>query len=291
MTDVNSKIILYYKFCAVADPASVCLWQQELTRRLQLKGRIIVARQGINGTLGGTVKALQAYKRAMNTLPVFKDIAYKWSAGSSADFPKLSVKVRDELVSLKPATLFDPQQAGTGLTPKQWHAYLEQHPEVIVLDARNDYESELGYFDVPNLQKAPIKTFRDIKQVVQQLPKSQPILTYCTGDVRCEYLSAYMKSVGFKTVHHLDGGIMKYGQTYGDNGFWKGKCYVFDRRMQLGFSAQAVDLAHCLACHKATSDQVNCDDCNRQLVVCATCQKSFKHCRSAVVNRAQRCPI
>ena len=114
-------------------------------------------------------------------------------------------------------------------------------------------------------------------------------MTYCTGDVRCEYLSAYMLALGFGEVYHLDGGIMKYGQTFGDGGFWKGKCYVFDRRMNIGFSEAAVDLAACSACGAGTSEQANCDDCNRQLVVCPACQRrNWRHCEKPAVSSRQR---
>ena len=115
-------------------------------------------------------------------------------------------------------------------------------------------KASLGYFDVPNLIRPKIKNFKDLKAVVAELPRKKPVLTYCTGDVRCEYLSAYMRSRGFQSVYHLDGGIMKYGKVYGDAGLWRGKCYVFDRRMKIGFSDASVDLAACLACGGKTSE-------------------------------------
>ena len=214
---------------------------------------------------------------------------YKWSPGSRYDFPKLSVKTRPELVTLDSKSHFDIQEADEGLSPQAWHQYLKDHPQTLVLDARNYYESEIGYFDIPNLVKPPIKTFKEIKAVVEGLPREEPILTYCTGDIRCEYLSAYMKQQGFVKVHHLEGGIMRYGQVYGDQGFWQGKCYVFDKRMQLGFSPASGDLAQCFNCDCQTSKQVNCDDCNLQLVLCPDCQKQpYSHCQSLVVSSQQR---
>ena len=279
------RIILFYRFCPLADPEFARLWQVELCRRLNLRGRVIVASQGINATLGGKLEDLLAYKRAMNRVPVFRGIDYKWSSGRADDFPRLSVKVRPELVTLAAGEAFDPKAPATALSPRQWHRYLKENPETTVLDARNHYESELGHFDVPNLLRPEIKNFRELKAVVARLPKAEPVLTYCTGDVRCEYLSAYMRSRGFKNVYHLDGGIMKYGQTYGDDGFWRGKCYVFDGRMKVGFSQSSADLAACLSCGGKTSEQVNCDDCNRQLVVCAICQsRTFRHCQNPTVS-------
>ena len=259
------RIILYYQFCPIADPEVFRLWQEVLCRQLGLKGRIIVSPIGLNGTLGGPLKSLKAYRKAMKALADFKTMEYKWSAGGAADFPRLSVKVRPEPVTLAADESFDSFDSGRGLT------------------------SQIGSFKAKNLIRPAIKTFKDIKPLVKTLPKKKPILTYCTGDIRCEYLSAYMKGIGFDEVYHLKGGIMKYGQKYGDGGFWRGKCYVFDRRMKLGFSPQAADLALCLACSRQTSEQVNCDDCNRQLVVCPACQKeSYRHCRTPTVSSRGR---
>ncbi len=283
------KIILFYKFTPFSDPLAVSLWQEELCRRLNLKGRIIVAGQGINGTLGGLLTDLKAYKKAQSSVPALRGIDYKWSDGRGSDFPKLSVKVRPELVTLAAEKDFDSFDPATALTPRQWHEYLRKNPQTLVLDARNYYESELGYFEAENLIRPAIDSFKEIKSVVANLPKNEPVLTYCTGDVRCEYLSAYMLSLGFEKVHHLDGGILKYGQVYGDEGFWRGKCYVFDQRMKVGFSPAAVDLAKCLVCAVKTSDQVNCDDCNQQLVVCEACQdKTYRHCQNPTVSSRKR---
>lgn len=265
------KIILYYKFVPVADPAMTMRWQRELCMRLNLRGRIIISKHGINGTLGGDLNDVKTYVKQMNLTPEFKGIEYKWSDGAREDFPKLSIKVRKELVTLEPEADFDVFDKGTPLRPAAWRKYLEEHPDAIVFDARNNYESEVGKFR--NAITPDIKTFKDVKQELEKLPKDQPVLTYCTGDIRCEYLSAYMKHKGFKDVYHLDGGIVKYGQQFGDDGLWEGKCYVFDKRMSVAFSDDAKDIGRCANCGLATSHQENCADrsCNLQFVVCEAC--------------------
>ncbi len=299
------KIILYYKFTVVKDPAMAVRWQQELCARLNLRGRIIIAAHGINGTLGGELGQIENYIKHMDLTPEFKGIVYKWSDGSSLepdnqkpgnqaitiDFPRLNIRVRDELVTLEPekheadekdgdnhaydnaSKVFDVYDTGTPLEPAAWRTYLEEHPDAIVFDARNDYESDIGKFRGAITPK--IKTFKDIKQELKKLPKDQPILTYCTGDIRCEYLSAYMKHTGFSSVYHLDGGIIKYGQQFGDDDFWQGKCYVFDKRMSIGFSEKSEDIATCTiaGCAAKTSHQENCADssCDLQFVVCRNC--------------------
>ena len=266
------KIILYYKFVPVTDPQMTMRWQRELCMRLHLQGRIIISKHGINGTLGGELDDVKTYVHEMNVTREFKGIEYKWSDGTREDFPKLSIKVRKELVTLAPDEEFDVFDKGTPLRPEAWHTFIDEHPGVPILDARNNYESEIGAFK--GAIKPDIKTFKDIKKTLDELPKDQPVMTYCTGDIRCEYLSAYMKHKGFKDVYHLDGGIVKYGETYADEGHWEGKCYVFDKRMKLAFSDKSKDVGKCVHCGKSTSEQINCADpsCNKQFVVCPECQ-------------------
>ncbi len=282
------KIILYYKFVKVDDPTSVMFWQRNLCERLNLKGRIIISKQGINGTVGGTMDDVKQYVRDMNKHPLFKGIEYKWSEGKRDNFPKLSVRVRDELVTLSPNEEFDVFNSTKGLRPKAWHKYLEENPDTIILDARNDYESDIGAFKGKNVVKPKIKNFRDIKPELEKLPKDQPILTYCTGDIRCEYLSAYMKHKGFDEVYHLDGGIVKYGEEFGDDGLWEGKCFVFDERMNVAFSDKSKDIGACVHCGSKTSNHENCSNkaCNRLVLVCKDCaaQDLCEMCAVAAVS-------
>lgn len=270
------KIILYYKFVPVPDPETVKFWQRTLCERYSLRGRIIISTHGINGTLGGELKNIKAYIKEMNLHPLFKGIEYKWSDGTGEDFPRLSVKVRKELVTLAPEEEFDVFDKGIPLRPKAWHEYLEKHPDAVVFDARNDYESAIGKFKGAITPK--IKNFRDVKKELDKLPKDQPVLTYCTGDVRCEYLSSYMKHKGFEEVYHLEGGIVKYGQEFGDDGFWEGKCYVFDNRISIPFGENAKDIGMCVHCESPTSNYINCGNiaCNRQVLVCDACQHDKK---------------
>lgn len=131
--------------------------------------------------------------------------------------------------------------------------------------------------------KPAIKTFKEVKGELEKLPKDKPILTYCTGDIRCEYLSAYMKHKGFRDVYHLDGGIVKYGELYGDEGLWEGKCYVFDRRMRVAFSDTAKDVGICVRCGGTTSNHENCARvaCNRLILLCEDCTGQTGVCSKA----------
>lgn len=274
MSEINSNIILYYKFAKVDDPETVREEQLKLCASLGLRGRIIVSEHGINGTLGGEKEALDIYVESMNESDAFNDIEFKWSEGGWDDFPRLSVKYRKELVTLAPDESFDVFDQGTPLRPKEWHEFLAKNPDVTVLDARNNYESDIGVFDVENLVAPDIKTFKEIKPELEKLDKDKPLLTYCTGDIRCEYLSAYMKHRGFKDVYHLDGGIVKYGEEFKDSGFWQGKCFVFDKRMSVAFSDKSDDIGECVHCKAETSRYINCDNkkCNRLMLICENCE-------------------
>jgi UPF0176 protein len=270
------KIILYYKFVKIRDTESVKFWQRVLCERLGLKGRILISSEGINGTLGGDIKALKSYKRAMNEHSLFKGTEYKWSDGSADDFPKLSVKVRTETVTLGLPEL-TPANSGQRLKPKQFHDMVANDPDVVLFDARNNYESAIGRFK--GAVTPDIDNFRDLPDKVDEYAhlKDKKVVTYCTGGIRCETFSALLKQKGFKRVYQLDGGIVKYGEKYGDAGHWEGKCFVFDKRMSVSFSDDAKDIGQCIHCQAKTSNYINCANktCNKLTLVCNGCEKQL----------------
>lgn len=275
------KIILYYKFVPVSDPEMTRLWQLELCSRLGLKGRIIISKHGINGTLGGQLDSLRAYKSAMNKTAVFKGITYKWSEGSADDFPKLSVKVRDEIVTFRAADELKVDEngvvgGGKHLKPEQVHELLkERGDDVVFFDGRNKYEAKIGKFK--NAVIPDVQTSRDFVAEIEKPEyeelKDKPVVTYCTGGVRCEILSALMKNRGFKEVYQIDGGIVKYGEKFKDDGEWEGKLHIFDNRMVTQFSDKSKDIGECVHCQGATSNYANCANkqCNRLVLVCQGC--------------------
>lgn len=275
------KVILYYKFVPVADPAITMRWQRELCNRLELKGRVIVAPQGINGTLGGDIENLREYKREMNRSVLFKNIMYKWSDGTGEEFPKLSVKAKDELVAFKASDEIKVTEkgvvnGGVHLSPDKLHELIEQRgDEVIFFDGRNSYEAQVGRFKnavIPEVRTTP-DFLKELENPKYNDIKERPIVTYCTGGVRCEILSVLMKNRGFKEVYQIDGGIVKYGQKYGDNGLWEGSLYIFDGRMNHRFSSNSKDIASCVHCGEKTSRFINCADksCNQLTLVCEAC--------------------
>lgn len=283
LTQQQPKIILYYKFIPVSDPSMTMRWQRELCLRLELKGRIIVSEQGINGTLGGGIENLREYKREMNRSVIFKNIMYKWSDGTGVDFPKLSIKVKDELVAFKAkdeitVTERGVENGGVHLKPEQIHELISQRgDEVIFFDGRNSYEAQVGKFKdtiIPAVETTP-DFLRELEDPKYDSIKDRPIIIYCTGGVRCEILSVLMKNRGFREVYQIDGGIVKYGEKYGDDGLWEGTLYVFDGRMSHTFSSNTKTIGTCVHCKGKTSRFINCADvsCNKLQLVCDECQR------------------
>lgn len=275
------KIILYYKFAPISDPEAVKLWQKALCERLNLKGRILISKHGINGTVGGHIDDVKAYVKETKTYPAFKDTVFKWSDGSRDHFPKLSVKVRDEIVAFDAADELEVDEhgvvgGGKHLKPEEVHKLVEERGEdVVFFDGRNAFEASVGKFK--NAVVPDTRTSRDFKAELESGKyddiKDKPVVTYCTGGIRCEILSSMMKKRGFKDVYQIDGGIVKYGEKYGDDGLWEGKLYVFDDRMVVPFSEKAKDIGDCIHCGAKTSNYENCaiKSCNKLVLICENC--------------------
>ena len=282
------KIILYYKFAPVADPEAVRLWQRTLCEKLNLKGRILISPHGINGTVGGDLEDLKAYVRGTKQFAPFKGMAFKWSEGARDHFPKLSIRVRPELVGFGASQEVQVDERGVvgggkHLTPEQVHKLVEERgQDVVFFDGRNKHEAAVGRFRgavVPDVETS--KDFiRELESDKYDDIKDKPIITYCTGGIRCEVISAMMKKRGFKEVYQVDGGIVKYGEKYGDDGLWEGKLYVFDGRLVTQFSDRAKDIGHCIHCDARTSNFVNCayNACNNLVLICGFCRSQQTTC-------------
>lgn len=278
------KVILFYGFTPVADPEALRLWQYDLCELLELKGRIIISEHGINGTLGGDIDALKKYIRKTKAYPGFKRIDFKWSEGTGKDFPKLTVRVRDEVVSFGAPNELKVDEngivgGGKHLSPTQVHELVESRgDDVVFFDGRNSYEARVGRFR--NAIVPDVETTRDFVAEFESGKydhlKDKPIVTYCTGGIRCEVLSAAMKSRGFEEVYQIEGGIVRYGEQYGDDGLWDGSLYIFDNRMSMDFSNHTKILSGCDDCGAPSKDFYNRHEVQgRKLaLLCQSCAAS-----------------
>lgn len=236
-----SKILLYYKFLPLSDPKAVMMWQRELCERLGLRGRILISEHGINGTVGGDMDACKEYVKKCKEY--FGKMEFKWSEGGAEDFPRLSVKVRDEIVAFgAPGELKVDENGviggGVHLKPAQVNKLVEERgDEVVFFDGRNAMEAQIGKFKnavVPDVETTH-DFIRELESGKYDWMKDKPVISYCTGGIRCEILSALMKNRGFKEVYQIDGGIVRYGEKFGNDGLWEGSLYVFDKRMHTEF--------------------------------------------------------
>ena len=291
------KVILYYGFTPLPDPEAIRLWQHNLAKELNLKGRILIAEHGINGTLGGNMSDLKKYVSATKKYQGFRNIDFKWSPGTGEDFPLLKVKVKDELVEFGLPIEFAVNEKGVinggkRLKPYEVHKLVEERgDEVLFFDARNHYEAKIGKFKSAIVSE--VSHTRDfvaeIKSGKYDYLKDRPIVAYCTGGIRCEILSTVMVSRGFKEVYQLDGGIVRYAQKYGDDALWEGSLYTFDGRMTMDFSDHTVVIGECEKCGGSTKQFYNCEkmSCHSLILLCDPCavDKTNKGCTHELVSR------
>lgn len=255
-------VILFYKYVPIDDPAAFTQAQRQLCLALGLKGRVLIASEGINGTLAGPRAAVEEYVAALRGDERFADIEMKVSAGDAQTFPKLVVKVRPEIVTLA-AGIPLTADLDNHLSPAEWKRTLEEEPDVVVVDVRNRYESEAGKF--ANAIACDIEHFRELPDYVDRLAelKDRKVLMYCTGGIRCEKASALFRSKGFKNVYQLHGGIVTYQEQFG-NEHWLGECFVFDQRMTVRVDQALVPIGRCAHTGRTTNRFVNClhDPCH-----------------------------
>lgn len=277
----NNEILLFYKYVDIKDPIELKRKQVELCQDLGLKGRIIVAKEGINGTLEGDADKTIAYRQHMLKDKRFKDIHWKTSPGDGSSFPKLSVKVRDEIVSghFGDEDVNPNKTTGKYITAEELHEWIHDgEKEFYIIDMRNDYEHKVGYFEGSIL--APLKNFRDLPEKLEELAhlKDKTVVTVCTGGIRCEKASGFLVTHGFKDVYQLFGGIHTYMEKYPNQDF-KGKLYVFDGRVTMGFNTDSLEhevIGTCDKCGEKADMYVDCAylHCNkkRHFICCENCR-------------------
>lgn len=272
------EIILFYKYVHIDNPQGLAREQRILQEKLGLKGRTIIASEGINATIEGEKESIDEYLREFLSDSRFSNTHIKRSEGTGNAFPKLSVKVKNEIVELKLGSCDVNPNILTGkrLKAEELHEWIHSGKEFYIVDMRNAYEHLVGYFK--NSILPPMDNFRDLPKFLESLShlKDKTVLTVCTGGVRCEKASGYLLDNGFKDVYQLDGGIVSYMEKYPNEDFL-GKLYVFDSRMYMGFYTD--DPKHevvgkCVVCGEKSERFTNCanNDCHRQLIACESCE-------------------
>ncbi|HYK08231.1 MAG TPA: rhodanese-related sulfurtransferase [Candidatus Eisenbacteria bacterium] len=277
MSHKDYHILLYYKYVDLENPEQIRDEQRALCESLGLTGRILLANEGINGTVEGTIDATEKYIASMEKSTHFKGIVYKKSVGTGNAFPKLIVRVRPEIVTAGIPNLNPLKVTGKYITAEILHKWLtEKKKELYIVDMRNDYEYASGHFE--NSLFSGIHNFYNLKDVLPKLShiKDATIVTVCTGGIRCEKASGFLVANGFKDVYQLQDGIVSYMEKY-PNEHFKGKLYVFDGRLTMGFntdSPQHEIVGKCMLCNTTSELYVNCeyDVCHYHFIACENCR-------------------
>ncbi len=272
-------IILFYKFTVIENPQEFIEKQLKFCSAQGLLGKILVAKEGINGSLSGSKEQIEKYKEYLSSQNQFSDISFKEEVGTFNPFKKMIVRQKSEIIRMDQD--LDLDKRGEYISPKELMDLYESDEEFIILDTRNNYESEVGKFR--GAITPDIDTFREFPQALKPLEdmKDKKIITYCTGGIRCEKATSYMIQEGFKNVYQLQDGIINFCQQY-PNTHWEGKCFVFDERLLSHVDPDTDPITQCIHCGNSCDRYKNCKNptCDDFIVICEKCSEQFDGCCS-----------
>ena len=276
----------FYKYVNVKYPENFQRRHFGFCNKLGIKGKILVSKEGINGAISGTREQVEKYKREIIKNKLFKGIVFNDSYASEYPFKKTIVRVRKEIVTS--GLKVNLRNKGKYISPAELNKLIESNDDFILVDARNNYESKIGKFKgaiTPN-----IETFREFKSIINDLNKfkDKKIVTYCTGGVRCEKASAFLRENGLTNVFQLGGGIINYINQFPDE-YFEGRCFVFDDRLSIQTGRNTKDITICELCHIPSGRYINCANkkCDNLFICCEECDVKLKHtcskkCRTKV---------
>lgn len=282
---MKHEVLLFYKYTTVTDTQALFEREKAVCEVLGLKGRIIIAEEGINGTLEGTTEATKKYKEHILSDKRFRLMQIKTSDGNGEAFPRLSVRIRDEIVSTKFPKSVDPRKkTGKHLPPHELKKWYEENKDFVIVDMRNDYEIKSGYFD--KTINPELRASRDLPNAIEKLRihKDKTLVTVCTGGVRCEKMSAFLIDQGFKDVYQLENGMHGFMEKYPGE-YFNGTLFTFDNRITMDWGGERKIVGKCFVCESTTEDYQNCDDisCGSKLLVCGECRKEKVFCNKCKV--------
>ncbi|MFN8355924.1 MAG: rhodanese-related sulfurtransferase [Spirosomataceae bacterium] len=269
--NLDYQVLLYYYYAPIQNPNQYREEQHQFCLAHHLLGRIIIAKEGLNGTISGLAADCEAYMKWVKSDPRFCDIDFKVEATSTHTFQKLHVRVKEEIVN-SDLPVNPLERTGVHLEPAEFKQMLND-PDVVLVDMRSNYEHSVGKFkgaitfDMENLRELP----EHVDEIAHL--KNKKVITYCTGGIKCEKASAYLLKQGFENVYQLHGGIIKYGIEEGGENF-DGKCYVFDNRVAVDVNkVNPAVISHCYLCGTECDRMVNCanPECNNHVPICEKC--------------------
>lgn len=241
-----------YKFVELAVDRLPMLREhlRQKTQSLGLKGTILLATEGINLFVAGTRMQQEAFRLLIEGYPEFSDLPYKESPSAAQPFTRMLVRIKKEIIPMGLETIKPQQHTAARLSAKQLQQWYQDGKDMVILDTRNDYEVGLGTFK--DAVRLDLKKFRDFPAAVQRLPesyKNKPVVTFCTGGIRCEKAAEYLSQQGYQDVYQLDGGILRYFEEAGGD-FYEGECFVFDKRVAVDTQLRETATTQCYACRQ-----------------------------------------
>lgn len=245
-----TEVMTFYRFVTIATPQVLAADLHTAAADLQITGTLLVAHEGVNGTLAGSRAALESMRAVLQADDRLADVPVRFSNAGTDNpvFYRLKVKVKDEIVALRQPDIDPNQRTGIHVDAAHWNALLEDE-HVVLIDTRNDYEIGVGTF--PGAVNPGTRSFREFPAWVERnldAARDRRIAMFCTGGVRCEKASAFLLAQGFESVYQLDGGVLNYLDTAGDDNRFQGECFVFDQRVALTETLDQGEFVQCHAC-------------------------------------------
>ncbi|RZJ04006.1 MAG: rhodanese-related sulfurtransferase [Brevundimonas sp.] len=269
------RVAALYRFAGIADCEAVRDRLEALCRP-EVRGTLLIAHEGLNGTIAGPPDAIERVLAGIRALPGFAGLDVKYATAETMPFHRLKVRIKPEIVTMGQPDL-DPSDAGTYVAPADWNALIRD-PGTVVIDTRNDYEAAVGAFE--GAVQPNTRGFRDFPdwfrtegRALLDGPNPPKVAMYCTGGIRCEKATAFLKSEGVQDVFHLEGGILRYLETTPEaDSLWRGECFVFDERVSVGHGLTPGSHSLCRGCRMPVSEEgrkspryvegVACDRCH-----------------------------
>ena len=285
MTDLQTapkhavRVAALYRFAPVTDPAGVRDALQVVCDAGEVRGTLLVAPEGLNGTIAGSEPAVEAVLSAIHAMPGFETLELKYAWTDALPFHRMKVRVKREIVTMGQPDLDPARQAGVYVSPTDWNALIAD-PQTLVIDTRNDYEGEIGAFEgaiQPNT-----RSFRDFPdwfrtegRALLEQTGAKRVAMYCTGGIRCEKSTAFLKAEGVENVHHLEGGILRYLEAVDeDDSLWRGECFVFDERVSVGHGLSQGPHTLCRGCRLPVDDAGRASPHYVEGVCCERCHET-----------------
>lgn len=287
------RVTALYKFTSFEAPEALREPLFETLSALGIKGTILLAREGVNGTIAGTDEAMNTALDALRALPGCRELEWKDSHADRMPFLRLKVRIKQEIVTMGVPDTDPTCLVGTYVKPQDWNALIGD-PDTVLIDTRNAYEVALGTFqgaidpDTASFREFPA-WFEAFRAELAEQGRSPKIAMFCTGGIRCEKSTSYVKSLGVEDVFHLQGGILKYLETVPEaDSMWRGQCFVFDDRVSVGHALEVGDYQLCHACRHPVSAADRLDPKYEDGVSCPNCYGTFTDAKLAALRERQK---